>query len=503
MSLSSELTSIKNVEDTLTNNKVAQFAYTQSAYACNCADGVTEYDVTKEQNIPVGTPLVMNVNETVLAKGWRSQASTITRMLINHFLGRISYNLNKVNDNMSNLLTQLLAYLGQANGIATLDANGRIPYSQLPESAIEFEGMWNANTNTPYLHDGTGTKGDFYIVSVAGTQDLGSGSIQFFANDRVIYDGAVWNRLSAGDVKTVNNIQPVNGNITLTKSDIGLGNVANTADADKSVCYATSAGNATCFGGCTYACAKADFRDYTPSCATNATYACCASRDAEGCLFGTASRYSCTCFVGRDDSIAHADEACYATRANRQVVFRLCKGQAFCTEDLYFEGICGGMSIPSVIEFSLEECSGINVSGACCYGSLFIRTCAWGICGKGAINFDRFDYRVVGLQNTFCTDCGYLLYGSTQASPDASCCTVFMDGLAPTDWISGATGYYQNNYQFSAHGWSSTIGTLSSLTPTYSHCAELCHPVGIFFRCQARADYCPIVEIRLCERRES
>ena len=500
MSLSSELTSIKNVEDTLTNNKVAQFAYTQCAYACNCADGVTEYDVTKEQNIPVGTPLVMNVNETVLAKGWRSQASAITRMLLNHFLGRISYNLNKVNDNMSDLLTQLLAYLGQANGIATLDANGRIPYSQLPESAIEFKGMWNANTNTPYLHDGTGTKGDFYIVSVAGAQDLGSGSIQFFANDRVIYDGAVWNRLSAGDVKTVNNVQPVNGNITLTKSDIGLGNVANTADADKSVCYAISSGNATCFGGCTYACAKADFRNYTPSCATNATYACCASRDADGCLFGTASRYSCECFLSSGGFIACADKACCATRANRQTIIRLCRGQAVCTEDMYTEGLAGG--VPSVVEFSLEECSSFDISGACCFGSWFIRTCAWGRCGKEVVNFDRFDYRVVGLQSTFCTDCGYLLYGSTEASPDASRCTVFTDGLAPTDWVSGATGFYNGNHQFDGNGWSSTLNS-TSLTVANSYCAELCHPVGIFFRCQARVDYCPIVEIRLCERRES
>lgn len=486
MSLSSELTSIKNVEDTLTNNKVAQFAYTQSAYACNCADGVTEYDVTKEQNIPVGTPLVMNVNETVLAKGWRSQASTITRMLINHFLGRISYNLNKVNDNMSNLLTQLLAYLGQANGIATLDANGRIPYSQLPESAIEFKGMWNANTNTPYLHDGTGTKGDFYIVSVAGTQDLGSGSIQFFANDRVIYDGAVWSRLSAGDVKTVNNIQPVNGNITLTKSDIGLGNVANTADADKSVCYATSAGNATCFGGCTYACAKADFRDYTPSCATNATYACCASRDAEGCLFGTASRYACECFVGRDGCIANAGSACCARCAQRTRVFTLKRDEHF--------GILlnDDPSSPDLLQFCMTECS--ELSFASSLGAIYIDTQT--VFGYHR-DYTNFEYRVVGLEKTFCTDCAYLLYGNSQAFPDASCCTTFMDGLAPTEWISGRTGFYQNNHQFSGNGWSNTVSTCAVFSLANSHCVEMQHPVGIFFRCDARACYCPIVEIKV------
>lgn len=238
--LNEDLQAIKTVENTLTSNKVAKFAYTDTAYANNDANGVNNYDFDQEQNIPNGTATVMQVNETVLTKGWRTQASSLTRMLMNHFLGRISYNLNKVNDNMSNLLSTLQSHLGTANGFASLDENGRIPYSQLPESAIEYKGQWNAQTNTPTLADGTGVKGDFYIVSVAGTQNLGSGNIQFFVNDRVIYDGSVWSRLSAGDVKTVNNIAPVNGNITLTKGDVGLGNVANTGDSDIPVANGTT-----------------------------------------------------------------------------------------------------------------------------------------------------------------------------------------------------------------------------------------------------------------------
>lgn len=238
--LNEDLQAIKTVENTLISNKVSKFAYTDKAYANNDANGVNNYDFDQEQNIPNGTATVMQVNETVLTKGWRTQASSLTRMLMNHFLGRISYNLNKVNDNMSNLLSTLQSHLGTANGFASLDENGRIPYSQLPESAIEYKGQWNAQTNTPTLADGTGVKGDFYIVSVAGTQNLGSGNIQFFVNDRVIYDGSVWSRLSAGDVKTVNNISPVNGNITLTKDDVGLGNVANTGDSDIPVANGTT-----------------------------------------------------------------------------------------------------------------------------------------------------------------------------------------------------------------------------------------------------------------------
>ena len=233
--LNEDLTGIKAVEDKLTANKVANFAYTDHAYSnpLTEADGVTVYDVNHEQNIPVADPTVLNVNETVLSKGWRSQASAITRMLMNHFLGRVSYNLNKLNDNFSATLATIMSHLGQPNGIATLDANGRIPYAQLPESAIEYEGNWNASTNTPTLVNGTGTKGDFYICNVAGTVDFGDGAISFLVNDRVIYDGAVWSKLSAGDVRTVNGIAPDSstGNVQLAKGDIGLGSVANTGDS--------------------------------------------------------------------------------------------------------------------------------------------------------------------------------------------------------------------------------------------------------------------------------
>lgn len=135
--LNEDLSAIKEVEDKIIVNKVARFAYTDEAYTTNDANGVAEYDVNKAQNIPTADASVLKVNETVLSKGYRAQASSITRMLVNHFFGRVSYNLNKVNDNVSNLIATLIRHRGTANGLATLDENGRIPSSQLPESVIE------------------------------------------------------------------------------------------------------------------------------------------------------------------------------------------------------------------------------------------------------------------------------------------------------------------------------------------------------------------------------
>ena len=128
--LKEDLTKIKKIQDGLVNNKVARFSYTHKAYTDNTVEGVNEYNVNNEQNIPNGTASIMKVNSTVLDKGYRAQASSITRMLMNHFLGRISYNLNKVNDNMLSLLNSITTNLGQANGVATLDENGHLDKEQ-------------------------------------------------------------------------------------------------------------------------------------------------------------------------------------------------------------------------------------------------------------------------------------------------------------------------------------------------------------------------------------
>ena len=148
--LNEDLTGIKAIEDKLTANKVANFAYTDHAYEnpLTEADGVEYYNVDNEQNIPVPDPSVMDVNETVLTKGFRSQASSIPRMLMNHFLGRTSYNLNKLNDNMSSLLATLMSHLGSANGIAPLNANGVLDIAKGGTNASTVNGArTNLNIN--------------------------------------------------------------------------------------------------------------------------------------------------------------------------------------------------------------------------------------------------------------------------------------------------------------------------------------------------------------------
>lgn len=135
-------------------------------------------------------------------------------------------------------LKQNLSEKGNPNGYASLDGGGKIPASQLPNSVMELQGQWNASINSPLLADGVGNPGDLYKVTIAGTQDLGSGSITYAVNDFVIYgaDG-VWFRSDSTDA--VISVNGLSGVVNLTKADIGLSNVDNTSDINKPISTAT------------------------------------------------------------------------------------------------------------------------------------------------------------------------------------------------------------------------------------------------------------------------
>ena len=115
----------------------------------------------------------------------------------------------------------LLSEKGAANGVATLDAGGKLPVSQLPSSVFEYKGTWNAATNTPTLANGTGDPGDVYRCTVAGTVDFGAGAISFEIGDLVIYDGTEWQKSDSTDAVT--SVNGYTGTVVLTTSDISEG----------------------------------------------------------------------------------------------------------------------------------------------------------------------------------------------------------------------------------------------------------------------------------------
>jgi hypothetical protein len=70
--------------------------------------------------------------------------------------------------------------------------------------ALNFKGTWNASTNTPTLASGVGTKGDYFVVSVAGSTTL-DGLSNWGVGDWATYNGSVWQRVEGGaDLNGVN-----------------------------------------------------------------------------------------------------------------------------------------------------------------------------------------------------------------------------------------------------------------------------------------------------------
>ena len=110
---------------------------------------------------------------------------------------------------------------GVALGVATLDAGGQVPVSQLPPMGdLNYQGTWNASTNTPTLTSSVGTKGYYYVVSVAGTTNL-NGITDWQVGDWAVFNGSVWQKIDNTDAVTSVNGQT--GTVVLTTTDVAEG----------------------------------------------------------------------------------------------------------------------------------------------------------------------------------------------------------------------------------------------------------------------------------------
>ena len=109
-------------------------------------------------------------------------------------------------------------------------------------SGLDFQGSWNASTNSPALASGTGTKGEFYIVSVAGTTNL-DGITNWGIGDWALFNGTVWQRVEGGadgnfNALTANSLL-VNGDATVTGGNLIIGT------SGKGIDFSATAGTGT------------------------------------------------------------------------------------------------------------------------------------------------------------------------------------------------------------------------------------------------------------------
>ena len=105
------------------------------------------------------------------------------------------------NTDITGLGTASTKDAGSANGVATLDAGGKVPVSELPAAvlgALSYQGTWDASTNNPTLTSSVGTKGYYYVVSVAGSTNL-NGITDWLVGDWAVYNGTVWQKVDNTD----------------------------------------------------------------------------------------------------------------------------------------------------------------------------------------------------------------------------------------------------------------------------------------------------------------
>ena len=99
---------------------------------------------------------------------------------------------------------------------------------------LNYQGTWNASTNTPTLTSSVGTNGYYYVVNVAGSTNL-NGITDWQVGDWAIFNGSVWQKLDQTDVVTSVNGQT--GTVVLTANDVGA--LSNVTSADGSVTITT------------------------------------------------------------------------------------------------------------------------------------------------------------------------------------------------------------------------------------------------------------------------
>lgn len=231
-----QFTQVKNLEantlaqdsailQVIADNKVlSEASDTTIAGSVSALQTATNLSVQQLQNTDTTLAGVLNSltnslsnvdNTSDSVKNVLSAAKLTTERTINGvaFDGSANITINAV-DSTSRLASSLL---GVANGVATLDATGLIPTSQLPayvDDVLEYA--------TLATFPATGIAGKIYV-------DLAT-------NKTYRWSGTVYIYITSG---AVDSVAGKTGVVTLVKADVGLSNVDNTTDLLKPISTAT------------------------------------------------------------------------------------------------------------------------------------------------------------------------------------------------------------------------------------------------------------------------
>jgi hypothetical protein len=142
-----------------------------------------------------------NVTGTLQVNQGGTGATTLTGYVKGAGTTALTASSTIPNTDITGLGTASTKDAGSPLGVATLDAGGKVPVSELPAAvlgALNYQGTWDASTNTPTLTSSTGTKGYYYVVSVAGNTNL-DGITDWLVGDWAVYNGTVWQKVDNTD----------------------------------------------------------------------------------------------------------------------------------------------------------------------------------------------------------------------------------------------------------------------------------------------------------------
>lgn len=164
-----------------------------------------------------------NITGTLGVSNGGTGATTLTGYVYGNGTGAMTAATTIPNTSITGLGTASTKDAGAALGVATLDAGGKVPVSELPAAvlgALSYQGTWNASTNSPTLTSSTGTKGYYYVVSVAGNTDL-NGITDWLVGDWAVFNGSVWQKVD--NTETVTSVNGQTGAVVLTTTNIAEG----------------------------------------------------------------------------------------------------------------------------------------------------------------------------------------------------------------------------------------------------------------------------------------
>jgi hypothetical protein len=225
-------------------------------------------------------------------------------------------------DALASLQTQINELIpsqtGNAGKFLTTDGTD-VSWAEIV-GGLDYQGTWNATTNTPTLASGVGTNGFYYVVATAGSTNL-DGVTDWQIGDWAIYNGTAWQKIDQTNLVT--SVAGRTGAITLANTDIsGLGTMSTQASSSVSITGGSITGItdlAIADGGTGQSTANAAFNALAPSQTSNANKylktdgtntswavvpdPAAATPTDDGLVFGLTSNVAATTYTGWADYV--------------------------------------------------------------------------------------------------------------------------------------------------------------------------------------------------------